>query len=378
MKFSSKILSSGAATVLLCLVFPLSGLAASTNVTVGSPTDRFSPAVVSINAGDQVIWTWASNSHSTTSGTGGPPSGLWDSGVNNAPHSFTNTFNSAGNFSYYCSIHVSFGMTGSVAVNSVSLPPTLAITNPPNNALFVAPANVTIQAAITNGSSPVTNVQFRVGSTILTNVPAAPFSATTNNLAAGNYTLFAIASDSTGAKATNSVNITVDARPTVTITNPAGGAVLSAPANLTIKASASDSDGTVTNVQILIGSVVLTNVATSPFVATTNNVGANSYTLSAFASDNNGVKNTNSISISVVTPVTVSLTNAASFSGTNFQFSYPANVGLSYVIQGSTNLASGNWISIVTNVAASNPVVFADIHATNTQTFYRVGRLPNP
>ena len=165
--------------------------------------------------------------------------------------------------------------------------------------------------------------------------------------------------------------------PTVSITNPPNGTVLAAPANVTIKAAASD-DGSVTNVQFLVGATILTNVIASPFTATTNNLAAGSYTLSAVASDNLGAKNTNSVSISVVTPVAVGFTNAAKVVGTNFQFSYAANVGLSYVIQRSTNLASINWISVVTNVAASNPVVFVDTHPTNNSTFYRVGRMPNP
>jgi len=368
-----------AAAAFLCLGSSLSSLAASANVTVGSPTDRFSPAVVNINAGDQVIWTWAATHHSTTSGTNDVPSGLWDSAiVNSLPHTFTNTFPSAGSFSYYCQVHFNVGMTGAVFVSSGSLTPTVSITNPATGALFITPASVTIQATASESGGSVTNVQFRVGSNILTNEIAPPFSAVTNNLAAGNYTLTAIAADSLGVTATNSVTITVDTPPTVTITNPLNNATLSAPANLIIKASV----GTVTNVQILIGSflgtTVLTNVTTSPYLATTNNVGTNSYTLSAVASDNLGVKNTNSISISIVTPVTNTISGSTRAASTNFQFSYPANVGLSYVIQRATNLTSQNWISIVTNVAASNPVVFLDIHATNSPNFYRVGRMPNP
>jgi hypothetical protein len=243
-----------------------------------------------------------------------------------------------------------------------------------------APTNVIIQVSASDpdAGDGVTNVQFRVGTTILTNDNAAPFAAITNNLAAGSYTLTAIASDNSGVKATNSVNVIVDTPPAVTITNPLNNATLSAPANLIIKASA----GTVTNVQLLIGSflgtTVLTNVTTSPYLATTNNVGTNSYTLSAVASDNLGIKNTNSISISVVTPVTNTIGGTTRTASTNFQFSYPANVGLSYVIQHATNLVSTNWISIITNVASSNPVVFVDIHATNSPNFYRVGRMPNP
>jgi plastocyanin len=113
------------------------------------------PATTNINVNDQVIWSWSGSGHSTTSGTNGVhgddngvPSGSWDSGVNNAPHSFTNIFTSAGNFSYYCSIHFGSGMTGAVVV-AASLPPTVAITSPASGAVFAAPANVQILAGVT-------------------------------------------------------------------------------------------------------------------------------------------------------------------------------------------------------------------------------------
>ena len=289
MNFLIKLFAGGGVAVLLYVASSPYGFAASTNVTVGSPTDRFSPTNVTINAGDQVIWTWAATHHSTTSGTNDVPSGLWDSTIiNSTPHTFTNTFPSAGNFSYYCQVHFNVGMTGEVFVVNGNLPPSLAISNPVTGAVFAAPASVTVQVTATNGSSAVTNIQFLIGANVLTNETTAPFTAVTNNLATG------------------------------------------------------------------------------------------SYTLSAVASDNNGLKATNTVSISVVTPVADVLTNSAKSSSSNFQFSYPANVGLSYIVQLSTNLASANWISIVTNLAASNPVVFLDVHATNNPGFYRVGRLPNP
>jgi hypothetical protein len=44
----------------------------------------------------------------------------------------------------------------------------------------------------------------------------------------------------------------------------------------------------------------------------------------------------------------------------------------------SSLATTANWVTLVTNTAASNPVVFVDNHATNSSGFYRVGRLPNP
>src|SRR2546425_695791 len=58
-----------------------------------------------------------------------------------------------------------------------------------------------------------------------------------------------------------SVNVQAAANvpPTVTITNPASGAIFSEPATIAIRATASDSDGSVTNVQFRQGAAVLTN-----------------------------------------------------------------------------------------------------------------------
>jgi plastocyanin len=371
--FLKNISSVAAVAILLGLGFAPASLAATANVSVGSAGLVYTPATSNIAVGDRVIWTWGGLNHSTTSDTA-----LWDSGVANSPHTFTNQFNSAGTFPYHCTFHVSFGMVGSIIVTAPNSPPSVTITNPVTGTVFIAPANVTIQASASDTDGTVTNVQFRIGSTILTNKPSAPFFAVTNNLAAGSYTLSAIASDNLGAKTTNSVNIIVDTPPSVTITNPASGAVLSAPANVLIQASATDPDGSVTNVQFLLGATVLTNQPAAPFSASTNNLPAGSYMFSAIAADNNGIKATNSVTISIVTPVAVTLNASQRLSATNFQFSYPANIGLNYVVQCATNLLSPNWIPVLTNTAASNPVVFVDNHSTNNPGFYRVGRLPNP
>jgi hypothetical protein len=147
---------------------------------------------------------------------------------------------------------------------------------------------------------------------------------------------------------------------------------------VTIQASASDSDGTVTNVQFLVGANVVTNEATAPFLGITNNLVAGSYTLSAIASDNSGATATNQVAISVVDPVPVLLSAAQPVPPGKFRFSYTANAGLSYIVQSSTNLVSPNWTILVTNMAAGSSIDFTDLNATFNPEFYRVGRLPNP
>jgi plastocyanin len=269
-------------------LYATAGFAATTNVTVAPNfTFSFSPSVVTINAGDQVTWTWFTSGHTSTSGNPcSTPNSLW----NSSGLSFTFTFTNAGNYPYFCTVdsHCLSGMSGEVIVNAANQPPTVQITNPPN------------------------------------------------------------------------------------------GTVLAAPANVTIQATASDPDGSVTNVQFLFGGNVLTNETSAPFATTVNNVAAGSHTLSAIASDNAGAKATNSVSISVVTPVTVTLSSPVEQPPATFQFSYSANTGLTYFVQRSTNLSLPGWVSLATNVATNAPVTFVDSNASSPLGFYRVGRKPNP
>jgi hypothetical protein len=68
--------------------------------------------------------------------------------------------------------------------------------------------------------------------------------------------------------------------------------------------------------------------------------------------------------------------SGAKLASAKWMFSYTANPGLSYVIQSSTNLL--HWVSLATNVAPGNPVLFTNPVNFSGAGFYRVGRLPNP
>jgi len=202
-----------ASVAMLMAANALTVSAATTNVTVGfGGGDVFNPAIVNINAGDTIIWTWAGSFHTTTSGSAGTASGFWDSGTTpqNAGFSFTNTLSAAGSYPFFCRVHFGspFFMTGLVTVASVSLPPSVSITNPPNGATLAAPASFTL-AANASGSSAITNVQFFQGAASLGNVTTAPYSVPVNSLAAADYTFSAVAADNGGLMATNSITVHV-------------------------------------------------------------------------------------------------------------------------------------------------------------------------
>lgn len=104
-----------------------------------------------------------------------------------------------------------------------------------------------------------------------------------------------------------------NALPSVAITTPSSGASFVAPANITINASASDSDGTVASVAFYAGATLLGTDTSSPFSVAWNNVAIGSYSLTAVATDNAGGQRTSSPVPIVVsgsgTPSTVSFQN---------------------------------------------------------------------
>ena len=202
---------------------------------------------------------------------------------------------------------------------------------------------------------------------------ATPFSFTNVFASAGTFPYFC----SVHPFMTASVSVTgPNQPPSVSITNPPSGTTFSAPWTGILQATASD-DGSVTNVEFFRGSTSLGAVTSSPYNLAVNNLAAGAYTFTAVATDNLGATNTSAgVSITVVTPVAIVLSNLQRLSDSEFRFSYAANAGLSYVVERSASLSDFSGIN--TNTAGSGSVTFTDGDASGGLNFYRVRRLPNP
>lgn len=83
-----------------------------------------------------------------------------------------------------------------------------------------------------------------------------------------------------------------NAPPSVAITQPSNGASFQAPASITIGASASDSDGSVSRVDFYAGGTLLASDASSPYGSVWSGVPAGTYSLTARAFDNAGASTT--------------------------------------------------------------------------------------
>ena len=135
--------------------------------------------------------------------------------------------------------------------------PTVSVTSPANGAIFTEPSSITIKANAADVDGSIARVEFYRGSTFLGEDTTAPYQFIFNNPLTGSYNLKAIAIDDLNASTTSAViPITVNANnaPTASITSPASGANFTAPANITVNASAADGDGTISKVEFFRGS----------------------------------------------------------------------------------------------------------------------------
>jgi len=171
MKMSSWRYVLVAATAVSLIGYSKPASATTFDVTVGPNFQLvFSPSSVTIHPGDQVRWTFASSGHSTTSGSPGQPNNIWDSGIRNQGATFTQTFNSAGTFPYYCTPHGGCcGMTGTVVVSAPTPTPTPPpMTGPPivttNPATLIASFSARLNGSLNPHGLPTT-FHFQYGTT---------------------------------------------------------------------------------------------------------------------------------------------------------------------------------------------------------------------
>jgi regulation of enolase protein 1 (concanavalin A-like superfamily) len=210
-------------------------------------------------------------------------------------------------------------LTARTPTTGTNQPPTVTITGPASGATFTAPATITVTAAASDTDGAITRVDFYRGSQLIGSDTTDTYSATATSLPAGTYQLTAVATDSDGVTRTSSpvsvtVNGTTNQPPTVSLTSPAASSTFTAPASITLAATASDSDGSVTRVDFYRGSTLIGSDTSSPYSYNWTNVATGSYQLSAVARDDDGATGTSaSANISVTTVPnqlpTVSITN---------------------------------------------------------------------
>jgi hypothetical protein len=146
------------------------------------------------------------------------------------------------------------------------------------------------------------------------------------------------------------------------------------PNTIALTASATDANGTVTNVAFFSGTTLLGNVTNgvgNQFSLTWSNAAVGSYNLSARATDNSGATNKSAATIAIVVqPLTLALPGTQ-IKG-QFRLTFQGQNGQNYVLETSTNLA--DWTPVWTNAPANGLLTFTNVNAIDRSRFYRVSQ----
>ncbi|MFN3408694.1 MAG: Ig-like domain-containing protein [Limisphaerales bacterium] len=139
----------------------------------------------------------------------------------------------------------------------------------------------------------VAGVEFYAGAVRLASLTSPPYSFDWNNVPVGTHVVTAISTDA-GARVALSEPLTfrVNAPPTISLTSPPAGASYNRPVNITISATAADTDGTVSRVDFYANGVLIGTDTTAPYSIVWGNAPAGIHSLTATATDNNSGQTT--------------------------------------------------------------------------------------
>ncbi len=176
--------------------------------------------------------------------------------------------------------------------------PTVSLTSPTSDATFTAGTDVVISASASDADGSVSKVAFYVDGNMISEDTSSPYTANWT-ATSGNHLITARATDNDNAVATSStVSITVSATgnelPNVNLTNPSNGDTFTVGQNVSVAATANDTDGTISKVTFYVDGNMLSEDTSSPYTANwTATSGAHS--LTAMATDNDNASNTSAV-----------------------------------------------------------------------------------
>lgn len=193
-------------------------------------------------------------------------------------------------------------------IDEISPPPVVAIVTPVANQRFTAPADIFIEATAFSAVTNIVKVEFFDGSTKIGEDTTAPYTLQWNGIIASlpAHVLTARAITALGVKG-SSDPVTLDVRsptqPSLTITSPAPGEILTAPADAIIAATAVPQAGsTITRVLVTQSYRFVAEDTTAPYEIPLAGLLDGDHEYEVWAWDNNGGYTVQMFTIQVRTP----------------------------------------------------------------------------
>jgi len=229
-----------------------------------------------------------------------------------APYSMLLSGLAAGSYQLKAKATDDTGKTASSTIATVTVtvpsnaPPTVSLTSPSNGATGAAPASFTLSATAADSDGSIASVKFLNGASILATDTSYPYSFSWTSVAAGTYSITAVATDNGGATTTSSsatvtVSAASNASPTIALTAPGNGNAFSTSTPFTLSATAPDSDVSLADVKFYIAGGFVAPVSAAPYTYSYSTATPGSYAISAVATDNAGSSTTSSTATVTVT-----------------------------------------------------------------------------
>ena len=211
-------------------------------------------------------------------------------------NTLTWTPTAAGNYTLSVTVTDSAGgvitrSLGNFTITASNTPPTVSLTAPADGAVYSLPVTISVSATAdgVEVNTPITRVDFYQGTTLIGGSTARPYTLFWTPTTAGSYPLTAQATDSAGGVTTSPARtVTVQAAnqaPNVSLTSPLANQSFTAPATVTLSATASDPDGSIAQVEFFQGTTRIGSATEAPYSVVWNAVPAGSYSLTAKATD---------------------------------------------------------------------------------------------
>jgi RHS repeat-associated protein len=209
----------------------------------------------------------------------------------------------------------------------VNTAPTVTLTAPANGASFPAVATVALTTNANDADGNLSKAEFFNNGNLIGTVTAAPYTYTWTGVQPGNYVITARATDSLGGIANSpAVSFSVTNPLTVSLTAPVSGAKFAPSSTITLTADATDSNGTITKVEFYRSGTLIGTATAAPYTVNWTNVPGGNYSITAKATDNQGLsKTSNAVNVTIGVDPVVNLTAPAA----NSSYMAPATITLS-------------------------------------------------
>ncbi|HEY7773512.1 MAG TPA: Ig-like domain-containing protein, partial [Marinagarivorans sp.] len=202
----------------------------------------------------------------------------------------------------------------SSSVAAVNAMPEVSFTSPLNGHSFDQGRNaLAIEAAASDDDGNLASVSLYINDVLSSSLTQSPYrwpANVLNLLDAGSYDLRLVAEDAQGAKSSDTITVTANAAvntaPSLEFTFPLDGDVLPFRSSVDVSVDASDSDGQITSVLLLLNNQRLAVLSNPPFkwpsllLPALQDLNAGLYILRAVATDNRGATTAREVTFEVL------------------------------------------------------------------------------